>query len=410
MALYEIVLVILGIVVLGAVVLPRLLDHRPLSFPIVYVVFGILVFALPLGLPVPNPIEHGTLAERLTEFGVIIALMGAGLKLDRPPGLWLWQSTWRLLAVTMPLTIAVTVLLGWWIIGLAIPTAMLLGAVVAPTDPVLAADVQVDPPREGTSDEVRFALTSEAGLNDGLAFPFTYLAITMATVGVAPENWVVEWIVIDIFYKITAGVVIGAIVGRLLAKFMFRYPASTQLATAMAGAEALAATFVSYGLTELVGGYGFIAVFVTAVAIRDYEREHEYHEQIHNFVEVIERLVMAILLVLFGGAIGAGLFASLSWQAAAVGVLTVLLVRPLTGLISLVGYPPERGAIAFFGIRGIGSFYYLAYGINTAEFPGAELAWEVVGIVVLTSIVIHGITTAPVMRDLRRELAEPESA
>lgn len=408
MALYDLVLVLVGIAVLGSVILPRLLDHRPLSFPIVYVAFGMLVFTLPLGLPTLNPTEHGVPAERLTELGVIIALMGAGLKLDRPLGLRRWQSTWRLLAITMPLTIAATALLGWWAAGFAIPTAVLLGAVVAPTDPVLASDVQVDPPQEGVEDEVRFALTSEAGLNDGLAFPFTYLAIAMATVGIAPENWLVEWVTIDVFYKITVGVIIGAIVGRALARFIFRYPASTRLATAMAGAEALAATFVSYGLTELASGYGFIAVFVTAVAIRDYEREHEYHQEMHDFAEVIERLVMAILLVLFGGAIVSGLFAPLTWQAVGVGLVIVLLVRPLTGLVGLLGYPPERNAIAFFGIRGIGSFYYLAYGLNTAEFPGAELAWAVVGVTVLTSMVLHGITAAPVMRDLQRELAETE--
>lgn len=408
MALYEMVLVIVGVTVLGAVVLPRLLEHRPLSFPIVYVAFGMLVFTLPLGLPSPNPLEHGALAERLTEFVVITALMGAGLKLERPPGLWRWQSAWRLLAITMPLTIAITALLGWWLVGLAIPTAVLLGAVVAPTDPVLASDVQVDPPHEGLSDEVRFALTSEAGLNAGLAFPFIFLAIATATAGTAPENWLIEWLAIDSFYRVVVGIIIGVIVGRSVARFLFRYPATTQLATVMAGAEALAAVFVSYSLTELAYGYGFVAVFVTALTIRDYESEHEYHEQLHDFAQVVERLVMAILLVLFGGAIVTGLFTPLTWPAVAVGVLVVVLVRPLMGLLGLFGYPPERGAIAFFGIRGIGSFYYLAYGTNTAEFPGVELVWALVGVIVLTSVVIHGITAPPVIRDLQRTLVREE--
>lgn len=174
MELYKIGLAILGMAVLAAAVLPRLLENRPISFPIVYVGVGMGLFALPLGLPAPDPLSHGEFSERLTEFGVIVALMGAGLKLDRPPSLRGWMTTWRLLAITMPLTIAAVALLGW-AVGIAIPSAVLLGAVIAPTDPVLASDVQVDPPKEGTTDEVRFGLTSEAGLNDGLAFPFTNL-------------------------------------------------------------------------------------------------------------------------------------------------------------------------------------------------------------------------------------------
>jgi len=406
--LYETMLIVGGIAVLGTVVLPRLLDDYPLSFPVIYVAFGMLVFALPLGLPAPDPVARGELAERLTELGVIVALTGAGLKLDRPPGFWSWQSTWRLLAITMPLTIAAAALLGWGVLGVAVPTAALLGAVLAPTDPVLAADVQVEPPQVGMDDEVRFALTSEAGLNDGLAFPFTYAAIAMASAGVAPGTWILEWAVVDVVYKIVAGVVVGVVVGRLLAKFLFGFPATTHLASAMAGAEALAATFLAYGLAELAGGYGFIAVFVAAVALRGYERHHEYHQELHDFAEILERLVMASLLVLFGGAIATGLFDPLTWPAVVVGVLLVVVVRPLAGVVGLFGYPRERAAIAFFGIRGIGSFYYLAYALNAAAFPQADLAWALVGVVVLTSIVVHGVTATTVMEDLRHELAEVE--
>ncbi|RKD97926.1 cation:proton antiporter [Halopiger aswanensis] len=409
MSLYEIALVIVGVAVLGTVALPRLLDNRPVSFPIVYVAFGILVFSLPLELPAPDPLAHGTIAEHLTEIGVIVALMGAGLKIDRPPGVKRWKTTWRLLGITMPLTIAAAAVLGWWAVGLSIPTAVLLGAVIAPTDPVLAADVQVDPPQKGESDEVRFALTSEAGLNDGLAFPFTYLAIAMATAGVGPDNWLLEWLAVDVGYKIVVGVAVGWVFGYALAKFVFQYPASTRLAKAMGGAEALAATLIAYGLTELAGGYGFIAVFVAAVAIRGFERDHEYHQELHDFAEVVERLVVAVLLVLFGGAIATGLFAPLTWQAALVGLALVLLVRPVAGLLGLVGYPPERNAIAFFGIRGIGSFYYLAYGVNNAEFDNSGIVWSIVGFAVLVSIVVHGVTAAPVMSDLGQEVPAPEA-
>src|SRR6056297_188561 len=180
MAAYEAALLVAGIAIFGAVVLPRVLSDKPMSFPLIYVVAGIALFSLPLGVEIPDPVEHGDLAERLTEFVVIIALTGAGLKLDRPFEWRAWSSTWRLLAITMPLTILATALLGWGVLGTLVPTAVLLGAVVAPTDPVLASDVQATPPTEGMDEEidpeeqegeVRFALTSEAGLNDGLAFP-----------------------------------------------------------------------------------------------------------------------------------------------------------------------------------------------------------------------------------------------
>lgn len=135
------VLLVLGLALLGASVLPRLLFDKPLSLPMVLLALGFTVFALPLGLEFPEPLEQGKVVEQLTELGVIVALMGAGLKLDRPPHWLSWRSTWLLLAITMPLTIAATAVLGWWVAGFVPATAMLLGAVIAPTDPVLASEV-----------------------------------------------------------------------------------------------------------------------------------------------------------------------------------------------------------------------------------------------------------------------------
>jgi len=183
--LLDLTYALVGVGALLAALLPRLLANRPLSMPIVFLALGMAVFALAPALPSPDPIRYPDVAERLTEVGVIIALMGAGLKLDRKIGWKSWSSTWRLLALAMPLTIAATALLGWWWLGLAPAAALLLGSALAPTDPVLAADVQVGEPGgdEDGEDEVRFALTSEAGLNDALAFPFVYAAIHLAAAG-----------------------------------------------------------------------------------------------------------------------------------------------------------------------------------------------------------------------------------
>lgn len=181
MDLYIVTLTILGVVVLLTAWLPLMMRRLPLSLPIACLAIGALLAWSPFPLlPRFNPLENREFTERMTEIVVIVALMGAGLKLDRPIGWKRWMTTWRLLGIAMPLTIGALAFLGSWILGLGVASAVLLGACLAPTDPVLASDVQVGPPQTGEEDEVRFALTSEAGLNDGLSFPFVHLAIALA--------------------------------------------------------------------------------------------------------------------------------------------------------------------------------------------------------------------------------------
>jgi NhaP-type Na+/H+ or K+/H+ antiporter len=410
---YDLALLVLGLSILAASVLPRLLFDKPLTLPMVLLALGFAVFALPLGLEFPDPLEQGKVTERLTELGVIVALMGAGLKLDRPPHWLTWRSTWLLLGISMPLTIAAAALLGWWVAGFVPATAMLLGAVIAPTDPVLATEVQVGAPGAGyddpageEEDEVRFSLTAEAGLNDGLAFPFTYMAIAMAVAGPAPGNWIGSWLLVNVFYKLGVGFVVGLLLGWVLARTILAFPAATQMAKAITGLSSLASILLVYGATEYAGGYGFIAVFVAAVAMRNYERDHEYQESLHIFTEQAERLLTAGIVLALGGAIAGGILAPLTWQLALVGVLLVFVVRPLAGMIGLVYLPGipwrERAAISFFGIRGIGSLYYLSYALNEAEFPGKETLWALVAFVVMLSIIIHGLTGVSVMSALDR--------
>lgn len=424
MASYELAQVIVGLAVFGAAVLPRVLSDEPMSFPMLFVGFGVVLFSLPIGIELPHPRAAPAFTERLTELVVIVALMGAGLKLDRPFDLRAWAPTWRLLAVAMPLTIAATALLGWWAVGLLPATAVLLGAVVAPTDPVLASDVQATPPTQEADEEIdprkqegsiRFALTSEAGLNDGLAFPFTHLAIAMAAAaGAGSLGWLGEWLLVDVLYRVTVGGVAGYVGGQLFAHVVFRRPVTTDLGRVMRGGEALAATLVIYGVTELLSGYGFIAVFVAALALRHYEWNHEYYHALHDFAVMVERLLMAAVLVLFGGTLAGGLLAPLTPTDVVVCVALVFLVRPVAGIVAQLGSPdswPERLVIAGFGIRGVGSFYYLAFALHAASFQEVELLvaaeklWAIVGLVVALSIFAHGVTGSPVMAalDRRRE-------
>lgn len=380
------------------------LKRLPLTLAILCVGVGVGVFSTGLLAFNPDPRTWDTATEKLTELVVIISLMGCGLKLDRKLGWKRWNVTWRLMAIAMPLTIGAVLLLGVWGLGLALPMAMLLGAAMAPTDPVLASDVQVGPPGSGEEDEVRFGLTSEAGLNDALAFPFVHLAILASVGGLATSQGFIDWGLIKVGWKIAAGLGMGWLVGAAFGWLLFR-DSSRQLSHLGDGLIALAATFLAYAATELAHGYGFLAVFVAAVTIRNWERDHDFHEEMHDLSDQIERLLMMLLLVLFGGALANGLLASLTWIDVAVALVILLIVRPVAGLLSLIGAPQpfkEKVLLAFLGIRGVGSIYYVAYGLNHGEFGDSERLWALVGFIVLASIIIHGVTATPLLERLAR--------
>jgi sodium/hydrogen antiporter len=401
---YIVVLTGFGALIALVAWLPLALRRLPLSLPIVCVAIGALVFSLPQVSLAPLPMTFPEVTERFTELVVIIALMGAGLKIDRLFNVRNWSVTWRLLGITMPLSIAAITLLGAWA-GLPLVSALLLGAALAPTDPVLAADVQVGPPKSGEEDEVRFGLTSEAGLNDGLAFPFVHLAIALAVFQANGEPWLARWIGYNVLWEIGIGVLGGWLVGLLFGWLTFHIPAETKLAKTGDGLIALAATFVSYGLTEMVHCYGFLAVFITALTLRRSHRDHEFQREMHDLTEQVERLAMMVLLILFGGALVSGLLSTLTWIDVGLALMVLLIVRPATGLIGLLGFKgarSERLALAFFGIRGVGSIYYLAYAFNAATFGEVDRLWGIVGLIVLLSILMHGLTVTPVMRRLDR--------
>ena len=157
------------------------------------------------------------------------------------------MSTWRLIGIAMPVTMAAVALLGWGLLGLGLASALLIGAALAPTDPVLASDVQVGPPQSGEEDDVRFALTSEAGLNDGLSFPFVYLAIAISISQVTGEPWLREWLLVDVVWKLTAGIGVGWLVGKLMGYLTFRLPRRAQLSRTGDGFVALGITCLGYG-------------------------------------------------------------------------------------------------------------------------------------------------------------------
>jgi NhaP-type Na+/H+ or K+/H+ antiporter len=413
---YIVILAVFGAIILVTAWLPLVMKALPLSLPMACIALGMLLALSPLSYVVAaNPLENRAITERLTEFAVLISLMGAGLKLDRPLSRQGWMVTWRLLAITMPLTIASIALLSSGLLGLGLASAILLGAALAPTDPVLASDVQVGPPNSEDEDDVRFALTSEAGLNDALSFPFVYLAIAVALSQVSHDPWLAEWLAIAVIWKLAAGLAIGWLSGRALGYLTFRVSQSRRLSKTKDGLVAIGITCITYGVTELAHGYGFLAVFIAAVTLRSTERRHSYHEELHDFTEQIERLLMMVILVCFGAAIAEGtIFQALTWPVVFFALATVLFIRPLAGMVGLASSPhplEERVAIAFFGIRGLGSFYYLAYALGQFEFEHAETLWVTVSLVVLLSVLLHGVAVTPAMVyvDRRRKVLETKN-
>ena len=410
-------ILISGLAMLGMAYLPRLLDARPLSLPIIYVAVGALLFLLPLGLPLPQPasVERDAfILEITTEILVIISLAGVGLALDRPLGWRSWQPTWRLLGITMPLGILVLAWMGHGLLGLPLAAAVLLGGVLAPTDPVLAADVQVGGPEEEDGNAVRFALTSEAGLNDSLAFPFIYLAIALTSAAFTPRL-AITWLGYDLLYRVVVGAISGYLIGKALGWLAFRGSDEAENeGRNNAGLVVISGTLVAYGLTEVFHGYGFLATFVAALVARRQEVEHSYHQKTHTFIDQSERLLLSVMLIAFGGILLSGVLDAVTWRVIAVALLFVLVVRPLSGLIAFAGYAlpwQEKIAISFFGIRGMGSLYYMAYAANNADFDQIDVVWATLSITILISVVIHGISATPVMRWLElnnRHKGQPE--
>ena len=284
----------------------------------------------------------------------------------------------------------------------------LLGAVLAPTDPVLAGDLQIGPPLEGKEHPVRFALTTEAGLNDGLAFPFVYLALHVAAEGTNPSVWLAEWLAWDVLYRILVGTLAGMAIGWLLGRILVAVPGWNTTAVSGPGVLVLAGVFLAYGVVELAEGYGFIAAFVAGLVCRRVESRHRFHRHLHDFASSIEHAITAILLVLLGSVMPT-LWPHLDWSLTIIGFGLILVIRPVAGLIGLLGSSLSlraRAVVSIYGVRGIGSIYYLGYASTHVDFIDEAQLWAVVAFTIFASTVIHGLTATATVEALDREAAD----
>jgi len=408
-------LLLFGSLIILVAWVPMLVRRTPLTLAIVCVGLGAGWFAMHPEFSAAA-LEQPHMAEHLATITILVALMGAGLKIDRSFSFSGWRTTWRLIVIGMPLTIGCVLLLNIFIGGFAIPAALLMAAALSPTDPVLASEVSVGPPQAGDRGEIRFGLTSEAAVNDGMAFPFVQLAIVLTS---APFSGVwLNWILIDLLVKSLGGIICGGIIGWLAGLATFKLP-RWPFSDTGDGLIALGLTLVAYAVADLVQVNGFLAVFVMAIVLRRSSPKDEFHGAMATFAEQIERLIAMLLLVFFGAALSLGMLDALGWRDVLIALLLLLIVRPAIGWLSLLGSPHDRvtrALIAFFGIRGIGTLYYMLYAFQEARFADQQRLWALGGFVVLVSVVLHGVTAGPLLTwsdrlaRSRRQMLERHSA
>ncbi len=459
-----------GALLLGVALTRNLLQNWPLTTAAIYLGLGLLLGPLVLNKLHFEPLKHTTLLERVTEVAVIISLFSAGLKLRLPFEDGRWKGPLRLALVSMTLTIGLVTLVGHYLLGLSLGAAVLLASFLAPTDPVLASDVQTRHPED--FDELRFSLTGEAGFNDGTAFPFVMLGLGLLGLHELGDfAW--RWVAIDVVWSIIGGLGIGALMGHLMARLVIYLRQNKEQAVGTDDFITLGLIAGAYGVAILLHTYGFLAVFAAGLALRHTERriseaQNERDEQEENeaeygadaqeesdeageeteqgvndpmelpekdeevealedelatdekraprfmarqtmqFSESLERIGELILVVWLGGMIAAQ-----TWDLRTLWLAPLLffVLRPLAVFAGLWGDKStglSRPFIAWFGIRGIGSLYYLFYAIEH-DLP-RETASELIALVfpiIAISIVVHGLSVTPLAKlyDARKEAA-----
>ena len=407
-------LLFVGIAVFAAVGAMSHEHERAFSASLIYLGLGALAAVAIQGLSIPwlDLTGDAVVVEHIAEVALIFALFSSGLKLDRRLRWSEWSSVTRLLALAMPLTMAGIALFASTVMGLSIGAALLLGAILAPTDPVLAGDIGVGPPGDEDEHEPNFALTAEAGANDGLAAPLVLIGVFAAQKG--GTGWLGEWVVADLLYAVIVGVVLGAAVGAVAAWSVKRLHDRELLGPAFDGYHAVATALVIYGVAEAAGGYGFLAVFAGGLAFRRYERDHQLNGRVHHGAEHAEKFLELAAILLLGSLLTTAGLKAPGWEGWALAVVLLLVIRPVATLLSLLGGNVEgRGGkafVAWFGVRGVGTLYYAATVVTAGVLSGGEervVVWTGMACIVL-SIVVHGVTGGPALRWLFAGLREQE--
>lgn len=402
---------------------PSIIKRLPVTSAIVYLAVGLIAGPTVLNAFHFNPLKQSALLETLTEVAVLISLFAAGVKMPVPFSFARWRTPILLAFISMSVTVALVAAFAHFQLGIALGAAVLLGAIVAPTDPVLATDVQIRHP--GDRDRLRFYLTCEAGMNDGSSFPFVMLGLGLLGLHDLGD-FAGQWLMVDVLWATSAGVVIGVVLGSGLAYLSWKLRNRQQGHDLMDDFLGLALIAVVYGVSEMCSAWGFLAVFFAAVALRQTEcklsgRAADTPDQLQAgelhgtcaqqvklstvsegsllFKEHLERLSELFLILLVGGTLFVD---SWSWRAVSLAMFLFLVARPVSVLIGLSMSRTSwrvRGLTGWFGVRGIGSLYYLMYAIQHGlpEDTAMDLI-HLTLIVITLSIVAHGISVKPLMK------------
>ncbi|MBD2560901.1 MULTISPECIES: cation:proton antiporter [Nostoc] len=419
--IYIIELFVIGLLLLMVTLGSGWISRLPLSFAIIYLLVGILLGPYGLGLIQlrRDEVFNAELLERITELVVIISVFSCGLKIVRPLKLGVWGITARLIVFLMPMSIFALAAVGKLFLGMNWGEAILLGAILAPTDPVLASEVQLTDTND--QDELRFGLTSEGGLNDALAFPFVYFGIH-ALKDDNWGNWFKEWIAVDLIWAIAAGIVMGIVVAKSIVWIEKRIQKRRPADELMEDFIAISTILLTYSLTEMVNGYGFLAVFVAGLVIQRSYRNPEKPLAQLEFVEQVEKLLEVGTILLLGSILLLQPMLNYAMQSLLVVILLLFVIRPVGVWISTIGkrpldshrrtfHPGTRWLFGWFGIRGVGSLYYLAYafGHGLKGEAAEQIAW-ITYTTIVVSVIIHGISATPLMKWYERNLTNQRKA
>jgi sodium/hydrogen antiporter len=415
---------ITGALLIAVALTGSMLKRLPVTAPMFYLAAGACLGPWGAGLLRLDAVDDAPVLERLTELAVIVSLFTAGLKLRLPLSDRRWRAAMMLATAAMVLTIAGVSVFAVAAVGLPLGAAVLLGAVLAPTDPVIASDVQVAD--EHDAEPVRFSLTGEAGLNDGMAFPFVMLGLGLVGAHeLGTAGW--RWVTVDLMWAVIAGLAIGTLCGAGIGRLVLYLRRAHREAVGRDEFLALGLIAASYGLALVAGSYGFLAVFAAGLSMRRIEREQDEERngaaserapreggatgdaatrpdtasahmarEVLGFNEQLERLG-EFAVVLVAGALLAGI--QTAWPGALLAACLFLVIRPSATALTLLRSPlsaPQRAFIAWFGVRGVGSMYYLTFAIaHGVPAPEARLLADMTLIVVASSVVVHGVSVRP---------------
>lgn len=417
--IYILDLLVIGLLLLGVTLFSGWISRLPLSFAIIYLIVGIFLGPYYFGLIQLRGagVFNADLLERLTEFVVIVSVFSCGLRIVRPLKLGAWDITARLIGFLMPISIFGLAVVGKLFLGMSWGEAILLGAILAPTDPVLASEVQLTDIHD--QDELRFGLTSEGGLNDALAFPFVYFGL-YSLKDDNWENWFKQWVAVDLIWAIFAGIVMGILVAKAVVWIDKKIQTKRPADALMEDFIALGTILITYALTEVVNGYGFLAVFVAGLVFqRSYHNSEKPIAQL-EFIERFEKLLEIGTILLLGSILLFQPMVNYAAQSLLVIILLFLVIRPVGVWISTIGkhpllahrktlHPGTRLLFGWFGIRGVGSLYYLAYAFENGLKGdlGEQIAW-ITYTTIVVSVIVHGMSATPLMTWYERNLA-PEN-